>query len=41
MSRENGRKADQLRDISFEVDYLENPHGSVVITAGRTKVHLP
>ena len=38
MTRENGRKPDQLREISFEVDYLENPHGSVVITAGRTKV---
>src|SRR5437588_7939469 len=38
MSRNDGRKPDQLRGISFEVDYLENPHGSVVITAGRTKV---
>jgi len=38
MSRSDGRKPDQLRPISFEVDYLENPHGSVVITAGRTKV---
>ena len=38
MSRNDGRKPDQLREISFEVDYLENPHGSVVITAGRTKV---
>ena len=36
--RENGRKPDQLREISFEVDYLENPHGSVVITQGKTKV---
>ena len=36
--RENGRKPDQLREISFDVDYLENPHGSVVITAGKTKV---
>jgi ribonuclease PH len=38
MSREAGRKPDQLRAISFEPDYLENPHGSVVITQGRTKV---
>ena len=38
MNREGGRKPDQLRTISFEPDYLENPHGSVVITQGRTKV---
>jgi len=37
-SREGGRKPDQLRSISFEPDFLENPHGSVVITQGRTKV---
>ena len=37
-TREAGRKPDQLRAISFEPDYLENPHGSVVITQGRTKV---
>ena len=38
MNREDGRKPDQVRSISFEPDYLENPHGSVVITQGRTKV---
>ena len=37
-ARESGRKPDQLRAITFEPDYLENPHGSVVITQGRTKV---
>jgi ribonuclease PH len=37
-AREDGRKPDQLRSISFEPDYLENPHGSAVITQGRTKV---
>jgi len=37
-AREDGRKPDALRAISFEPDYLENPHGSVVITQGRTKV---
>jgi ribonuclease PH len=37
-AREGGRKPDQLRSISFEPDFLENPHGSVVITQGRTKV---
>ena len=34
MSREDGRKPDQLRPISFEPDFLENPHGSVVDHAG-------
>jgi len=37
-AREGGRKPDQLRQISFEPDFLENPHGSVVVTQGRTKV---
>ena len=37
-AREGGRKPNQLRAISFEPDFLENPHGSVVITQGRTKV---
>ncbi len=36
--REGGRKPDQLRPIAFEPDYLENPHGSAVVTQGRTKV---
>jgi ribonuclease PH len=38
MTREGGRKPDALRAISFEPDFLENPHGSVVVTQGRTKV---
>ena len=37
-AREGGRRPDQLRPISFEPDYLENPHGSAVVTQGRTKV---
>ena len=37
-ARESGRRSDQLRAISFEPDFLENPHGSVVITQGKTKV---
>jgi ribonuclease PH len=37
-AREGGRKPDQLRSITFEPDFLENPHGSAVITQGRTKV---
>ncbi len=38
MSREGGRKPDQLRPLTIEIDYLENPHGSVLITQGKTKV---
>jgi len=38
MSRENGRRADQIRPLTIEPDYLENPHGSALITQGRTKV---
>jgi len=38
MSRENGRRPDQLRPLSFEADYLEQPHGAVLVAQGRTKV---
>ncbi len=36
--RENGRRADQLRPLTIEPDFLEQPHGSALITQGRTKV---
>jgi ribonuclease PH len=38
MSRSGGRRPDQLRPLAIEPDYLENPHGSALITQGRTKV---
>jgi ribonuclease PH len=38
MTRENGRRPDALRLLTIEPDYLENPHGSALITQGRTKV---
>jgi ribonuclease PH len=38
MSREDGRRADELRPIEFDADWLENAHGSALITQGRTKV---
>jgi ribonuclease PH len=38
MSREAGRRPDQLRPLVFEPDFLENPHGSVLISQGRTRV---
>jgi ribonuclease PH len=38
MNRNDGRQPDQLRPITFEVDYLEQPHGSVLVSQGKTKV---
>jgi ribonuclease PH len=35
-ARENGRRPDQIRPLTIEPDFLENPHGSAVITQGRT-----
>jgi ribonuclease PH len=36
--REDGRRPDQLRPLSFEVDFLEQPHGSVLVSQGKTRV---
>jgi ribonuclease PH len=38
VSRADGRKADGLRMLTFEPDYLEQPHGSVLVTQGKTIV---
>jgi ribonuclease PH len=38
MNRDNGRRPDELRSIEFDADWLENAHGSALITQGRTKV---
>ena len=38
MNRHDGRRADELRSLEIEPDYLEQPHGSALISAGRTKV---
>lgn len=38
MSRHDGRKADELRELELQVDFLEQPHGSVLYSAGRTRV---
>jgi ribonuclease PH len=38
MNREDGRRPDQLRSLQLEVDYLEQPHGCVLYSQGRTKV---
>jgi ribonuclease PH len=36
--RADGRRTDQLRPLVFEPDFLEQPHGSVLLTQGKTKV---
>ena len=38
MSRADGRRDDQLRPLELEPDFLEQPHGSVLFTQGKTKV---
>jgi ribonuclease PH len=38
MSRADGRKPNDLRELTFEPDYLEQPHGSVLVTQGKTIV---
>ena len=38
MTRENGRRPDALRALTIEPDYLEQPHGSALITQGKTIV---
>ena len=36
--REDGRRADELRELRVELDYLEQPHGSVLYGQGKTLV---
>jgi ribonuclease PH len=36
--RQDGRRPDQLRALRLELDYLEQPHGSVLYGQGRTLV---
>ncbi|MFY9579152.1 MAG: ribonuclease PH [Gaiellaceae bacterium] len=38
MIRADGRRHDQLRPLELEPDFLEQPHGSVFFTQGKTKV---
>ena len=38
MSRSDGRRSDELRPLSLEPNWLEQPHGSVLYTQGKTKV---
>ena len=36
--RTDGRKPDELRPLTIEPDYLEQPHGSALVTQGKTIV---
>ncbi|RPK21736.1 Ribonuclease PH [Bacillus subtilis] len=36
--RHDGRQHDELRSITFDLDFISHPEGSVLITAGNTKV---
>jgi ribonuclease PH len=36
--RNDGRRADQLRPLEIVPDFLENPHGSALISCGKTRV---
>jgi ribonuclease PH len=38
MSRGDGRRPDQLRPLEIVPDFLEQPHGAVLIAQGNTKV---
>jgi ribonuclease PH len=38
VQREGGRRTDELRPLTIEPDYLEQAHGSALITLGRTRV---
>ena len=38
MKRNDGRRPDELRPLELLPDYLEQPHGSVLISQGKTKV---
>jgi ribonuclease PH len=38
VTRNDGRKPDQLRPLDLQVDFLEQPHGSVLLSAGKTRV---
>jgi ribonuclease PH len=38
VTREDGRLPDQLRPLTLDVDFLEQPNGSVLLSQGRTRV---
>lgn len=38
MQRKDSRSAQQLRPVNFQVDYVDYPEGSVLVTCGNTRV---
>jgi ribonuclease PH len=38
LSRADGRRADELRRLEIVPDFLDQPHGSALISAGKTRV---
>jgi ribonuclease PH len=38
MTRADGRKPEELRELAIEPDWLEHPHGSAIVTQGKTIV---
>ena len=38
MTRADGRRTDQLRTLDLQPDFLEQPHGSVLFSQGKTRV---
>src|SRR5207248_7353812 len=38
MTRADGRRPDELRPLELQVDFLEQPHGSVLLAQGKTRV---
>jgi ribonuclease PH len=38
VTREDGRRPDQLRPLELQTDFLEQPHGSVLYSQGKTRV---
>jgi ribonuclease PH len=38
MTRADGRRADQLRPLELDVEFLEQPHGVVLFSQGKTRV---
>jgi ribonuclease PH len=38
VTREDGRRPGQLRPLTLDVDFLEQPHGAVLFSQGKTRV---
>jgi len=38
VTRHDGRRPDQLRELDLQPDFLEQPHGSILYAQGRTVV---